>query len=92
MVTHSLVDVEIQCLPNNLPEFIEVDVSALEIGDSLHLSDIKLADGLEMVALLQGEDHDLQVVAIQANRAAEVDEDVEGAESAEGESEEGSGE
>ena len=92
VVTHSLVDVEIQCLPNDLPEFIEVDVSALEIGDSLHLSDIKLADGLEMVALLQGDDHDLQVVAIQANRAAEVDEEVEDTESAKGESEEGSGE
>jgi len=93
VVTHSMVDVEIQCLPKDLPEFVEVDVSALEIGDSLHLSDIKLAKGLEVVALMQGEDHDLQVVAIQANRAAEVDEELEEAEEVEGgEPEEESGE
>jgi len=93
VVTHSMVDVEIQCLPKDLPEFVEVDVSALEIGDSLHLSDIKLTKGLEVVALMQGEDHDLQVVAIQANRAAEVDEELEEAEEVEGgEPEEESGE
>ncbi|PCI22105.1 MAG: 50S ribosomal protein L25/general stress protein Ctc, partial [Piscirickettsiaceae bacterium] len=52
--------------------FIEVDVSALELGDSLHLSDLKLAKGLEIVALMQGGDHDSQVVSVQANRAALV--------------------
>ncbi|MDF1689314.1 MAG: 50S ribosomal protein L25/general stress protein Ctc [Cycloclasticus sp.] len=80
VVTHDLVDIEIQCLPGDLPEYIEVDVSALEIGDSLHLSDIKLAKGMEIVALGQGDDHDLQVVAIQANRAAAVDGEEEVAE------------
>ncbi|MBV1913617.1 MAG: 50S ribosomal protein L25/general stress protein Ctc [Cycloclasticus sp.] len=80
VVTHDLVDIEIQCLPGDLPEYIEVDVSALEIGDSLHLSDIKLAKGMEIVALGQGDDHDLQVVAIQANRAAAVDDEEEVAE------------
>ena len=77
VVTHDLVDIEIQCLPGDLPEYIEVDVSALEIGDSLHLSDIKLPKGMEIVALGQGDDHDLQVVAIQANRAALADDDEE---------------
>ena len=75
VVTHDMVDIEIQCLPGDLPEYIEVDVSALEIGDSLHLSDIKLPKGMEIVALAQGADHDLQVVAIQANRAALADTD-----------------
>jgi len=75
VVTHDMVDVEISCLPKDLPEFIEVDVSGLEIGESLHLSDLKLAEGLEIVALVQGEDHDLQVVAIQANRAAVAEDD-----------------
>jgi len=81
VVTHDMVDIEVSCLPKNLPEYVEVDVSALEIGESLHLSDLKLAKGLEIVALTQGSDHDSQVVAIQANRAAveeEVDEAVEG--------------
>lgn len=77
VVTHDLVDIEIQCLPGDLPEYIEVDVSALDIGDSLHLTDIKLAKGMEIVALGQGDDHDLQVVAIQANRAAAVDDEAE---------------
>ena len=94
VVTHDMVDIEIQCLPSDLPEYIEVDVSALEIGESLHLSDIKLAKGLEIVALGQGDDHDSQVVAIQANRATEVDEESEEVEETEGEgeSEEESGE
>lgn len=73
VVTHDMVDVEIQCLPGDMPEFIEIDISELNIGSSLHLSDIKLAKGIEIVALLQEGDHDLQVVAIQNNRAAEVE-------------------
>jgi len=73
VVTHDLVDIEIQCLPANLPEYVEVDVSSLDVGDSLHLSDLVLAEGLEIVALAQGADHDLKVVAVQANRAAEVE-------------------
>ena len=73
VLTHDLVDVEIQCLPADLPEFIEVDVSGLAVGESLHLTDLTIASGLEIVALLQGADHDLQVVSVQANRASEVE-------------------
>ena len=91
VVTHELVDVEVSCLPADLPEFIEVDVSALELGDSLHLTDLKLAKGLEIVALTHGDGHDLQVVTVQANRAALVDEEEESSEeeAAEGDSEDG---
>ncbi len=89
VVTHDLVDIEVECLPKDLPEFVEVDVSALEIGESLHLSDIKLPKGLTIVALTQGENHDLQVAAVQANRAAQADsdesEDEEGGEGESGE-------
>ncbi|OUR67768.1 50S ribosomal protein L25/general stress protein Ctc [Cycloclasticus sp. 46_83_sub15_T18] len=73
VLTHDLVDVEIQCLPADLPEFIEVDVSGLAVGESLHLTDLTIASGLEIVALLQGADHDLQVVSVQANRASEIE-------------------
>ncbi|MEW5057998.1 MAG: 50S ribosomal protein L25/general stress protein Ctc [Cycloclasticus sp.] len=73
VLTHDLVDVEIQCLPVDLPEFIEVDVSGLAVGESLHLTDLTIASGLEIVALLQGADHDLQVVSVQANRASEIE-------------------
>lgn len=70
IVTHDMVDVEISCLPSDLPEYIEVDVSELNIGESLHLSDIKLSKGLEIVALTHGEDHDAQILSVQASRAA----------------------
>ena len=54
LLSHDLVDVEVSCLPKDLPEFIEVDVSALEVGDSIHLSDLKLADGIELPELVKG--------------------------------------
>lgn len=96
VVTHELVDVEIECLPKDLPEYIEVDISMLEIGDSLHLTDVKLPKGLAIVALAQGDDHDSLVVAIQANRATLVDEEEvsseESSEAADKGSEEESGE
>ena len=54
LLSHDLVDVEVSCLPKDLPEFIEVDVSELEVGDSVHLSDLKLADGIELPELVKG--------------------------------------
>jgi len=83
VVTHDLVDVEIQCLPADLPEFIEVDISALDVGGSLHLSDLVIPESLTIVALVQGADHDLQVVSVQANRAALVSDEEEAEEAAE---------
>lgn len=67
--THSMVDVEVSCLPSALPEFIEVDLTSLDVGASLHLSDLVLPNGVEVVALQQqGEGHDLPVVSISATR------------------------
>lgn len=74
VVSHNLIDVEISCLPADIPAFIEVDLSKLELGESIHLSQLKLSAGAEIVLLLQGkEQHDLPVVTIQAPRA-EVEE------------------
>ena len=70
IVTHAVTEVEISCLPKDLPEYIEVDLSALELGESLHLSDLKLPPGVELVQLLQGEEHDVAVAAIQATRGS----------------------
>jgi large subunit ribosomal protein L25 len=92
VVTHEMVDIEILCLPGDLPEYIEVDISELNIGSSLHLSDIQLPKGLEIVALGQGEAHDGQVVSIQANRAALVDDEDVVESSDEEESDEGDSE
>lgn len=69
VVTHAMVEVEVVCLPRDLPEFIEVDLAALDIGDSVHLHDLKVPAGVELHALTQGTDHDLLVAAIHGTRA-----------------------
>ncbi len=53
--------VEITCLPKDLPEFLEVELSNIEVGQTAHLSDIALPEGVEIVALRRGEDHDQSV-------------------------------
>ena len=55
-ISHVLNEVEVTCLPKDLPEFIEVDLSALEIGAIIHLSDLKAPKGVEFVALAHGDD------------------------------------
>ena len=85
MVSHEVIEVEISCLPKDLPEFIEVDIANLNVGDSLHLSDLQLPAGTSLLELARGEDHDLAVVTIHAKKGG--GEEVEG--EAEGEAEEG---
>ena len=89
IVTHAVTEVEINCLPKDLPEYIEVDLSELELGHSLHLSDIKLPIGVELVQLLQGEEHDVAIAAIQVTRGSV---DSGPTEEAEGEGSESEGE
>ena len=72
VVTHALVEVEVDCLPQNLPDYIEVDLVALDLGESVHLSDLKVPEGVEIHALMQGADHDLLVAAIQATRTTDA--------------------
>ncbi len=75
-ISRALVDLEIICEAQDLPEYIEVDVSAMEVGDMLHLSDIKLPEDVEIVAMTHGDEHehDELVVAMQA-KAKAVDEE-----------------
>jgi len=87
VVTHSQVDVEVVCLPKSLPEFIEIDLLALDMGESIHLSEIKLPKGVEIVALAQGADHDLPVVSVTAVRGGAAEETEEVGEEASGEQE-----
>ena len=68
IVSHLLNSVEIRCLPGDLPEFIEVDLSKLNIDQAIHLSEIPLSKNLEMVALLHGDD--LPVANIHLPRSA----------------------
>jgi len=62
VVTHELNEIEISCLPKDLPEFIEVDLSELDVGMILHMSDIKLPAGVSIPELKLGKEHDLAVV------------------------------
>jgi large subunit ribosomal protein L25 len=82
VITHSMVEVEVACLPAVLPEYIEVDMAVLDIGDSAHLSDLIVAEGVEILALTHGENHNLPVAQIVKSRSA-VSEDEEENESSE---------
>ena len=65
LISHALTDIEISCLPKDLPEFIEVDLGALEVGDIVHISDLKLPAGVEIPELRLGKEHDAAVATAQ---------------------------
>jgi large subunit ribosomal protein L25 len=71
LVTHELIDVLVECLPKDLPEYIEVDISGMQVGDSIHLSELAVPAGVTLVELARGEGHDTAVVSIHAKRGAE---------------------
>jgi large subunit ribosomal protein L25 len=75
MLSKEITDVEIQCLPKDLPEYIEVDLADLDIGQAVHLSDISVPAGVELLQLALGEDHDASVAAIHAAKGSKGDED-----------------
>jgi large subunit ribosomal protein L25 len=80
LISHQMTGVDIACLAKDLPEFIEVDVGALEIGDSVHLSGLKLPGGVEIPELAQGADHDVPVVSIHQPKGGAAAEEEEAAE------------
>lgn len=63
IVAHILTEAEVSCLPKDLPEFIEVDLGTLEMGQSVHLSQISLPKGLEFLALAHGNDAAVAAIA-----------------------------
>lgn len=65
IVSHIFNELDITCLPKDLPEFLSVDLSAMSIGDSVHLSDVKLPEGVAITSLAHGGDN-LAVAAIVA--------------------------
>jgi large subunit ribosomal protein L25 len=71
VVSHLLNEVEVLCLPKDLPEFLELDLSAMEMNDVKRLSDIPLSPGVEVLALSHGRDE--AVVSIHHPRAEEVE-------------------
>jgi large subunit ribosomal protein L25 len=74
VVYHAINDIEIRCLPKDLPEFLEVFTGEMKLDETLHMSDIKLPAGVELVAFSHGsEGHDLPVVSIHKPRIIEED-------------------
>ena len=74
VIMHELTQVEVQCLPKDLPENIEIDLSELSVGDIVHLSQVKLPAGVEIPSLKLGPDHDVAVVVARHARV-EVEEE-----------------
>ena len=75
VVSHIISEVEISCLPGDLPEYIEVDISELELDAMVHLSELKIPDGVELTALTHGgAEHDQAVATIHRPRVEVEDE------------------
>ncbi len=87
-LSHLLNEVEVSCLPDDLPEALNVDVSNLDLDETLRLSDIELPAGVELVELSHGEDHDQAVVSVHLAHAG-ADESEEAGSDEEGASESG---
>jgi large subunit ribosomal protein L25 len=65
-ISHTISEVEVSCLPKDLPEFIEVDLAKVALGQTVHLSDLTVPAGVELVALAHG--NDLAIANIHASR------------------------
>ena len=91
-ISHLMTEVEITCLPANIPDYIEVDAGTLEIGDTLHLSDMTAPSGVEINFDEESDQAVVNVTGVQAEPeeavAEEVAEEEAGEEAAEGEEEE----
>ena len=76
-VSHTMTQLEVSCLPVNIPEYIEVDLAEAQVGDIIHISDLKLPEGVESVALAHGSDHDLPIASVNKPKgsAEEIDGD-----------------
>ena len=55
VISHIMSDVEVSCLPDDLPEYLELDLSEMQLNQILHLADIQLPKGVEIVALIHGD-------------------------------------
>jgi large subunit ribosomal protein L25 len=93
IMTHGMLSVDVSCLGSDLPEYVEVDVSGLGMGESVHLGEVKLPEGVELASTVQESDLELSVASVLAPKKPQTvdDEEVDGeaVEGAEGEATEG---
>ncbi|WP_440873773.1 50S ribosomal protein L25/general stress protein Ctc [Thalassotalea sp. PLHSN55] len=72
-ISHHVNEIVVSCLPADIPEFIEVDVAGLEVGQTLHLSDVALPKGVTSDELAKGESHDQAVATLNAPKGSSDD-------------------
>ena len=75
MITQLVTEIEVVCLPKDLPEYLEIDAAQIRLGDTLHLSQIQMPENVEIVALTHGGDHDTGVLSVVKTRAATASDD-----------------
>ena len=76
ILAHTMTELDITCLPKDLPEYIALDVSALGMNESLHLSDVRLPEGVELTVTAYHEGEDPTVATITAPKMVEEEEEV----------------
>lgn len=86
-ISHLINDVDISCLASNLPEYLEVNVEELDIGDSVFLSALTLPEGVEIPILALGEDRDQAVVSVAEAKIIDIEPEIVETEGEEGEGE-----
>jgi large subunit ribosomal protein L25 len=72
-VAHLMNEIAITCLPADIPEFIEIDVTNLAVGETIHLSNVTLPKGVTSDELAKGESHDQAVVTVNAPKVPNAD-------------------
>ena len=90
-ISRLINDIDITCLASNLPEYLEVDIAELDVGDSIFLSALNLPEGVEIPSLALGEDRDQAVVSITEAKVLDVEPEVVELEGEEGEAEDAEG-
>ena len=77
VISHHLTEVEIRCLPKDLPEFISIDLQDIQLNEIIHLSDLVLPEGVALATLSHG---DSPIVSVHLPRGTQADEEEEGGE------------
>ena len=90
-ISRLINNIDITCLASNLPEYLEVDVAELDVGDSIFLSALNLPEGVEIPSLALGEDRDQAVVSITEAKVLDVEPEVVELDGEEGEAQEADG-
>mgnify|MGYP003325247575 CR=1 FL=1 len=90
-ISRLINNIDITCLASNLPEYLEVDVADLDVGDSVFLSALNLPEGVEIPSLALGEDRDQAVVSVTEAKVLDIEPEVMETEGEDGESEDSDG-